>query len=197
MSVRVYIEGGGSTREMQSRCREAFEKLFKNAGFAGKMPRLTACGGRNSAFDDFKTAHKASKGSVAMLVDSEDPVSDAEQTWAHLKKRDGWDRPSGAVDEQVLFMTTCMETWIAFDRAALKRRYGVCLQENALPPAVVHIEKRDRNEVRRALEHATRNCTGPYAKGEVSFRLLAELDPAELLKLPSFARAIRILKANL
>lgn len=195
MSARVFLEGGGPTRETQSRCREAFERLFKNAGFAGRMPRLTACGGRSSAFDDFKTAHKPNSGFIAMLIDSEDAVIDPEKTWAHLKKRDDWDRPAGASDEQVLFMTTCMETWLAFDRAALKGHFGSCLKENALPPEF-EIERRDRHDVLKKLMQATSDCKGPYAKGGVSFQVLAELDPAVLSALPSFARAIRILKAN-
>lgn len=28
-----------------------------------------------------------------------------------------WDPPTGATDNQVLLMTTCMETWIVADRA--------------------------------------------------------------------------------
>ena len=113
MSAHLYIEGGES-KEDQIRCREGFRKLLEKAGFSGRMPRLTACGGRGSAFDDFKTAHARLKigNYIAMLIDSEDPVADLEKTWDHLNSRDQWDKPAGATDEQVLFMTTCMETWI-------------------------------------------------------------------------------------
>lgn len=111
MTAHLYIEGGAS-KEDQIRCREGFRKLLEKAGFSGRMPRLSACGGRESAFDDFKTAHASRKVGdyIAMLVDSEEPVENLEQTWAHLKSRDQWDKPAGAVDDQVLFMTTCMET---------------------------------------------------------------------------------------
>jgi len=94
VSAHLYIEGAES-KEDQIRCREGFQKLLEKAGFAGKMPRLTACGSRNSAFGDFQTAFANAKAGqfVAMLIDSEDPVADAEQAWAHLKTRDYWEKP--------------------------------------------------------------------------------------------------------
>jgi hypothetical protein len=198
VSARLYIEGGES-KEDQIRCREGFRKLLDKAGFSGRLPRLTACGGRNSAFDDFKTAHAKGKQNdyIAMLIDSEDPLADIEQTWDHLRDRDGWAKPSDARNEQVLFMTTCMETWIVADPAALRAHYGSCLQENALP-TMIDLEKRDRHVVHEQLVHATRNCSNAYAKGKRYFEVLAKLYP-EVLKqhLPSFERARRILNANL
>lgn len=208
MSAHLYIEGGES-KEDQIRCREGFRKLIGKIGedektgelcFAAgkKMPRLTACGGRNSAFDDFKTAHSHSKKGdyIAMLIDSEDPVADDEKTWDHLKTRDNWDRPEGAEDDQVLFMTTCMETWIVADRSALKEHYGHKLQENALPP-LVDLEKRNRKEVHDKLTQATRDCSNAYAKGKRSFEVLGTLTPTALSSLPAFARMARILQAKL
>jgi len=150
------------------------------------------------AFDDLKTAlgEKKPNEFVAMLIDSEDPVKDIEQTWKHLFKRDRWAKPAGATDDQVLFMTTSMETWIAFDRATLRNHFKQCLQENALPPAH-DIENRPRATIFTELTHATRKCKRPYVKGDKSFLLLAQLDAATLNQLPSFARIIRILKARL
>jgi hypothetical protein len=120
--------------------------LLEKAGFKGRMPRLSACGGRTSVFDDFETAFTRQKAGdyIAMLVDSEDPVKDLEKTWDHLKQRDKRERPSGAVDEQILFMTTCMETWIVADQAALISHYGSDLQKNALP-ALDNLEKLGRH----------------------------------------------------
>ena len=198
MSAHLYIEGGES-KEDQIRCRENFRKLLERAGLSGRMPRLTACGSRGSAFDDFQTAPAGRKAGdyVAMLVDSEDPVTDIEKTWDHLERRDRWDRPASAVDEQVLFMTTCMETWIVTDQAALRAHYGQHLQESALPP-LVNLEHRDRHDVQDQLFHATRNCSNAYSKGKRSFEVLGKLDPAVLKQhLPSFVRAERILKDNL
>lgn len=197
MNTHLYIEGGES-KEDQIRCREGFRKLIEKAGFLGKMPRLSACGGRGGAFDDFKTALLKSRTGyfVAMLIDSEDPLKNVEKTWEHLKIRDGWEKPSKARDEQVLFMTTCMETWIVADRGALKNHYGHRLQESALPP-LDDLENRDRHQVQDKLGHATRLCSNAYAKGKRSFEVLGVLDPSKLEFLPSFSHVIRILNEKL
>ena len=200
MSAHLYIEGAES-KEDQVRCREAFRNLIGKLGFAAgkRMPRLSACGGRNSAFDNFKTAHaQRQQGDyIAMLVDSEDPVADVDKTWDHLKSRDNWEKPAGAIDEQVLFMTTCMESWIVADRETLKKHYGHKLQETALPPTN-NLESRGRSDVHDKLEHATRDCSNAYQKGKRSFHVVGDLNPAALERLlPSFARAKRILKAML
>ncbi|KUG20825.1 hypothetical protein ASZ90_009434 [hydrocarbon metagenome] len=132
-----------------------------------------------------------------MLIDSEEPTADPERTWDHLKARDGWDRPPDSDDEQVLFMTTCMETWIACDRGTLRRHYGPNIQESALPP-LHDIEQRDRHAIQDALFHATRNCRNPYRKGWNSFEVLGRLDPETLeAHLAAFRRTRRILDEKL
>jgi hypothetical protein len=163
------------------------------------MPQLVACGGRGTAFRDFSNAHAHAHTSdyVALLVDSEEPMAEIVQTWSHLKGRDNWDPPHGADDEQVLMMTTCMETWIAADRGTLREHYGVHLRENALP-ALHDMESRDRHAVQEAFQQATRDCTNAYQKGKRSFEVLEKLDPAELRQhLPSFVRCERVLNAKL
>ncbi len=199
MNTRVYLEGGGDSKELHARCREGFRKLLEKCGFEGRMPRLVACGSRNATFDDFSTAHVNAGGGdyVAMLVDSEDTVEDIEQPWSHLKKRDGWNPPADAVDDQVLLMITCMETWIVSDRKALRKHFGQHLQESSLP-SIDNTESRDRGVVQSALVQATRSCKNKYSKGKRSFEVVAELDPAELRKhLPSFVRCERVLKDKL
>lgn len=199
MSASIYLEGGGDSKELHIRCREGFRKLLENCGFQGRLPRLTACGGRAATFGDFQTGHASTGDSdyVAMLIDSEEPLDDLEATWRHLHHRDGWDRPAGAADEQVLFMTTCMETWIVADRKTLAVHYGTKLQESALPS--LHApESRPRQEIQEKLAHATRKCGNAYAKGKKSFEVLGKLSPKELKKhLPSFQRVVRILGENL
>ena len=195
MSAKIYVEGGGDSKELHARCRQGFRRLVENCGFGGRMPRLVACGGRGATFDNFSTAHAyAGEGDyVAMLVDSEDPVDNIERTWAHLKQRDDWDQPDGADDEQVLLMTTCMETWIMSDRQDLRDHYKTCLQESALP-SLNDIESRTRDSVQSALVQATRTCKNRYAKGKRSFEILPRLNVPELRRhLPSFARCQRVL----
>ena len=202
MSTILYLEGGGSgpdSKELQVRCREGFRKLLEKCSFTGRLPRLFACGGRDAVFGDFLTAHqtKVAGDYVAMWLDSEEPLTDLEAAWEHLKARDGWLQPAAAEDEQVLFMTTCMETWIVADRAALTEHYGSRLQESALPP-LVELEQRGRHDIQDRLAHATRECSNAYTKGKRSFDILADLTPATLDQhLPSFVRVYRILDEKL
>jgi hypothetical protein len=194
----LYLEGGGDSKELHTRCREGFRRLLEACGFSGRMPRLVACGGRSSAFDDFTAAHRAKNATfVGLWIDSEDYPEDGERTWVHLKVRDGWEKPEGAQDDQVFLMTVCMETWIVADRKALREQYGRQLQESGLPP-LSDLEQRPRHDIQDKLVHATRNCVGPYAKGRRSFEVLARLTPETLERLlPSFARARRILGGKL
>jgi len=199
VSATIYLEGGGDSKELHARCREGFRKLLESSGFAGRMPRLVACGGRGEAYDDFKVAHREAGPAeyVALLIDSEEPVANLETTWEHLRQRDGWRTPSGAADRQVLFMTTCMETWIISDRQALAEHYGQALQASALPP-LDDLEQRPRYDVQDRLVQATQRCPHAYAKGKRSFAILGMLDPVTLEShLPSFSRVRRILKDSL
>lgn len=194
----IYIEGGGESKDLRVQCRQGFRLLLERCGFSGRMPRLVACGPRSEVYSDFKTAHQNSEaGYAAMLIDSEEPVSNMEKTWDHLKKRDSWGQPVGAHDEQVLFMTTCMETWIVSDRDTLKEHYGSNLQESALP-SLTDLEERNRHVIQDSLEHATRKCSNAYRKGKRSFEILGKLKPATMEShLPSFWRAKRILNNKL
>ncbi len=200
MSAEIFIEGskrGEDSKEMDIRCRRAFHALLDPI-CPTRKPSLRASGGRGRAFRDFQTACKQGKATfVALLVDSEDPVDDLAKPWEHLKKRDNWERPKGAEDDQVLFMTTCMETWIVADREALKAHFKQKFEEGALP-ALHDLEQRHRYDVLSKLEHATRNCSNPFTKGNCSFEVISKLNPAVLRRhLPSFRRLEQILKEKL
>lgn len=161
------------------------------------MPQLVACGGRGAAYEDFVIAHRESKADfVALWIDSEEPVTDLNATWDHLRSRDGWERPDRVVNEQVLFSTTCMETLIIADHAILKIHFHG-IQESALP-SLIDLEKRNRHYVQDKLTHATRNCSNAYSKGKRSFEILGKLNPEVLEQyLPSFVRICHILEHNL
>lgn len=207
MSACIYIEGGATgpgSKELSIRCQEAFHKLLDHMGFEDwkkKQPHLVACGGRKAVYDRFCIALEMSGGEyVAMWIDSEEPMANIEKAWNHLQQVTTvprWESPAGAKDEQVLFMATCMETWIVADIAALKEHYGQYLQESALPPLVA-LENRDRHDVQEKLIKASRNCSNAYSKGKRSFDVLAKLNPATLRQhLPSFVRVERILRDKL
>lgn len=209
MSAYIYIEGGASgpnsdgtsSKYLTIACQQAFHSLLIKMGFKGKQPRLVPCGGRGKVYDRFCIEHKAGKASyVAMWIDAEEPMANIEQAWKHLAEVTTvpvWNRPHGTEDEQVLFMTTCMETWIATDRVTLRAHYGQRLNENPLP-TLPNIENRGRAEIFQTLVTATRDCKNGYAKGKRSSEVLEKLDAAVLRQhLPSFARVERILKTRL
>jgi len=124
-----------------------------------------------------------------------DPLQ--QRTWDHLRLRDDWPTPNGATDEQVLFMTTSMETWFAADRETLRTHYGKRLNENQLPPTT-QLESRHRNAVQDALQNVTLDCSNAYRKGKHSYAILAKLNPAVLgALLPGFVRVMTILDRNL
>lgn len=195
MTVFLYVEGGGDSKLLNVQCREGFSKLMQKAGFAGRLPRIVACGSRNNAYDAFKT--RIGDGEVAiLLVDSEDPVTT--DHWIHLQRRDGWSRPPRAADDQAQLMTTCMETWLMADQTALRAFFGPRLLEAALYPPQ-QLEERTRQDVLARLERATRDCgrEKTYAKGRISFQVLAEVNPQLLRALPHFQRFIEALRRYL
>jgi hypothetical protein len=179
VSVRIFVEGGGDSKELHTRCREGFNKLIKKLGFKGHMPKIIAGGARDKAYGMFNRAMTSAKENdeyPILLVDSEDPITLG--PWEHLKVRDDWDRPVGAEDDQAQMMVTCMETWIMADHEALRKVFGSCLREGTLFP-LNGLEKRLRQELLKTLESATNDCgkNRGYDKGERSFQILAILNP--------------------
>ena len=51
--LRVFVEGGGDNSLTRGRCKQAFCTLIQRAGFADRMPKFTACGSRQRAFEMF------------------------------------------------------------------------------------------------------------------------------------------------
>lgn len=202
MNAYLYLEGGAKgSKDLNIRCQAAFHKLLERMGFAGRKPRLVACGGRDQVYKRFVAQHSSGEAAyVALWIDSEEPMAHLEEAWNHLQTVatvGQWARPEGAEDDQVLFMTTCMETWIVADHPVLTEHYGSRLQKTALP-SLVNLENRGRHEVQDQLQHATRNCPNAFEKGKRSFEVLAKLTPATLAAhLPSFVRVQRILNTKL
>ena len=204
MSVTVYVEGGGDSAELKGQCRKGFQKLLANAGFGGRLPRVVACGARNQAFRNFKRALHDGDGYPILLVDSEDPVAEADRSdanpsgaWRHLSRRDDWTRPSGAKDDQAQLMVTTMETWLLADRQTLIA-YFPAVSASALPPDA-DLESRRKPDVTAALRNATQSSSkGRYHKGNHSFDLLGRIAPEELKsRLPHFRRFVETLDARL
>lgn len=173
----LYIEGGGEGRELGARFREGWNEFFKSADLASKT-KVVRGGGRDKTFDRFVTAIENNRPNVVpiLLVDSEDPVAKGHTVWQHLSARDGWQRPSNAGD-QAFLMVQAMETWFLTDRDALRKYFGARFRQNALKKWP-DLEAVPKQTALGALERATAACTKHYAKGKVSFELLAHIDPA-------------------
>lgn len=194
--IKLYVEGGGSSKELKGKCRKAFRAFIEKVGLQGRMPRIVVSGSRRNAYEDFETRHRyaAKKDETALLlVDAEAPVKKA-QPWEHLKDRDGWDRPEGASDDQCHLMVQAMESWFLADRAALGEFYGQGFHANSLPsnPEIEQIAKKDVDD---GLNRASRNTTKRrYDKGRHSFEILARIDPAKVANAsPQARRFINVL----
>lgn len=178
--VQVFVEGGGDSESLRSECRRAFSKLSERAGFKGKMPTFVACGTRRNAFERFVTAcASAAEKDSLLLVDSEEAVKPSTSPWEHVRQRagDGGGRPPGAADENLHFMTECLEAWLLTDPQALAKHYGQDWNKSAFP-ARSDIEKISKNELYQILKRVA----GPrgYSKGEDSFKILALVDTKKL-----------------
>ena len=193
VSVRIYVEGGGDSKQLKIDCRRGFSKFFEKAGLAGRMPRIHACGPRNKAFDKFRTKlaeSQAEKSSVLLLVDSEEPVSHGSDPWSHLKKRDGWKRPDNAGSDNVHLMVQCMESWFLADVDSLEKFFGDGFRRATLPKNP-KIEKVTTDAIDSSLKSATRQCkSGPYSKGSHSFRVLAVICPVKVANASPHAKRL-------
>ena len=82
-----------------------------------------------------------------------------------------------------------METWLLADRQALRRYFGPQFAESALPNWP-DLERVPKDTVLDALTKASARCRKQYAKGKVSFELLAQVDPDRVAAACAHARAL-------
>lgn len=175
MKTTIYIEGGGTTKQLQSELRHGFQALFTSAGFAGKLPKVVASGSRNEAYADFATAFKNIKSgeTVLLLVDSEEIVT-ASTKWEHVTTRDSWTKLG--TEENIFFMVVCMESWFLSDIDGLGSFFGQNFNASKLP------QNTNRDEIEKKqfydeLKKATKKTSkGEYGKGQHSFKILTHLD---------------------
>jgi hypothetical protein len=181
--TKIYIEGGGEGQLLDTLFRQAWTTFFKAAGLAGRMPQVIRGKGRQRTFELFVTAVENPEPGVVplLLVDSEEPLAESHTVWQHLRARadDNWERPADARDDQAFLMVQLMETWFLADRDLLRSYCGPAHRENHFKvwPSLAAVPKAT---VLRALDQATAACSPCYAKGKVSFELLAKLSPAKV-----------------
>lgn len=189
--VFVYAEGGGSganSAALQAEFRQAFaEFLSKTELGKTRRPRVVTCGGREQAFNMFRTAIGQGKNAL-LLVDSEESISPANQPppannwrpWAHLQNQANWQKPVGASDDDCHFMAPCMEIWFLTDGPTVLNFFGQGFDQTKLPAGP--FEAVSKQAAYTALAQATRGCKtkGTYGKGTHSFKLLALIDPVKV-----------------
>lgn len=192
MKVRIYVEGGGVGKTLRTKCRMGFSIFFEKAGLEGRMPRIIACGDRETAFDRFRTAFETRETDefIVLLVDSEDAVADGTGPWEHLAQHDGWVSPREAVEIQVHLMVRCMEAWFLADVDVLIGYFGPDFNVGALP-GQKKIEEIGKDDILKGLQSASRRCgKGEYHKGGHSFDILQQIDPAKVCGVSPHAKRL-------
>lgn len=191
VKAKIYIEGGGDSKALGSLFRESWRTFFRAAGLEGRMPAVVRGGSRNETWAQFAAAvAKAVIDEVPiLLVDAEGPVASGHTAWRHLAERDGWSRPTGAKDDQAFLMVQFMETWLLADAKGLAKYFGAAFRASALR-SWTDLEAVPRETVLGALERASAECGTRYAKGKVSFELLARTDPESVQEKCSHARRL-------
>ena len=168
-------------RTSQTQCRRGFSEFFRKAGLAGRMPSVVACGGRDRAYDSFRTSHEGTGTNIfsILLVDSEAAVVGTDP-WQHVAG-DGWQRPGAASQDQIHLMVQAMEAWFHADKEKLKEYFGQGFRLAALKPRP-DIDNIPKADLFTGMQIATRDCVkkGEYSKGQHSFEILALIDPVKV-----------------
>lgn len=183
--IRLYVEGGGHLKATIVRFRTAMGEFLRSVREKARAKRIgwfiKACGGRRSAYDDFRAAVKSNPEAFnVLLVDAEGPVA-AKRPWEHLKTRPGdqWQNP-GVGDDHCHLMVQTMEAWLIADREKLKEYYGRGFQETALPDNP-NVEQIDKDALATALRNATRSTKkGSYHKTRHAPDILQRIRTAEV-----------------
>lgn len=156
--ARIYVEGA-EYESLRRVARQAFAKLF--APFLGhRRPSFEFCGSRKAAYEQFKDHLKGRRPEPALLVVDAEDIVKASSRWEHVRTRNGdkWDKPRGAAEDDLRFMSVIMESWCI--AAAVPNR---------------QLERIPKDEVETILKKS-----GWTKEGDNSFRLVANAD-AQLL----------------
>ncbi len=180
--IRIYCEGGGDGPNTKDPFREGMRKFLNELYEIAREKRirfnLIICGGRATAYENFKTALQIHPQAVnILLVDAEAPVT--ETPWEHLRQRDNWD-DLGCSDEQCHLMVQMMEAWFMADPDALKAFYGQGFKANALPKNA-DVEQISKDTLAKSFRQAIRGTHKPeYHKIQHGAKLLGLIAPLKV-----------------
>lgn len=186
--IRLYIEGGGDSKETKASLRHGFSTFFQSLVEKARKKNIrwniTVCGGRDAAHKGFLSAlEHHPKAFNVLLVDAEEAV--ALPPLQHLKKRDPSWCLSDVCEESCHLMVQMMEAWFLADRKALCDFYGSGFKESALP-GNRNIEAISKNTIESTLKTATKNSAkGEYHKIQHGCKLLAKIDSQKVRALSS------------
>ncbi|EKD08279.1 DUF4276 family protein [Limnospira fusiformis KN01] len=165
--IRIYIEGGGDSKNTKARLRSSFNQCFRDLVKKVRVRRIKwniiICGSRNNAYECFTKALVDHPNCCnILLVDSEAPVTN-NNPWQHLRNRDHWN-DAQVSDRYCHLMVQAMEAWFIADIDALIKFYGNGFRKNLIPEnSNVEIIAKDR--LPTILNEATRHTQkGKYQK---------------------------------
>jgi Domain of unknown function (DUF4276) len=152
--IRIYIEG-------DSRLRVGFGQFLDRLRSQVREKRIRweiiLCGSRIESFDNFKIALETHLDAFnVLLVDAEERVDN--KPWAHLKKRDDWQKPNGCSDDHCHLMEQAMEAWFLADLEALEDYYGQGFNSNPIPRGQ-NVEEIEKDRLISILQEATKHTS--------------------------------------
>ncbi|MEI7833937.1 MAG: DUF4276 family protein [bacterium] len=175
--IRIYIEGGGESKQTQTALRLGFDAFLKSikdkARERGIRYQVIMCGGCDDAYQAYLLALKTHPDATnVLLVDSEGPVADSNGD--HLRQR-AWNLPQ-TQNPHYHLMVQAMEALFVADPDTLVEFYGKDFHRNALPKHA-NLEAVSVSQLADSLKVATRGTTkGEYRKIQHAAKLLPMLN---------------------
>lgn len=183
--IKVYVEGGGSTRYTKIPFREGFDAFFlylKDLAFEHDCSlTFVPCGGIEETFRNFDLALTNNSDLINMLlVDADGSVINNASPKSHLSSR--WHN-SNATDKQCHLMVQIMESWFFANIDVLYDFYGIDRNNNSpldIYQNIQNIQNLDKSIIRQTMLDISK-CSSygdyeEYGKVKQAVEILKELN---------------------